>query len=177
MIWFNLKKLEKRLAKRELSEHHAFRYLVFYLVIFISVAALPEFAPYPSLNWDISRYIITLVIALISTYTAFRINEKGDNRDFLKRYISIAIVTGIWVFTGVLLLRLAYKIIMFIIPLDLYKAIDPVIGTDLFLWISFVMGVLIFYMLLLRSFKQIQKLIKQRTNELKRGSGEAYRKV
>ncbi|QED37590.1 hypothetical protein FK178_07555 [Antarcticibacterium arcticum] len=167
MIWFSLKKLEKRLAKRELSEHHAFRYLVFYLVIFISVGALPEIAPYPGWNWDISRYVITLVIALSATYTAFRINEKGDNRDFLKRYISIAFVTGIWVFMGVLLLRLIYKIIMFVIPLDLYKAINPVIGTNLFLWISFVAGVLVFYMLLLRSFKHIQKLIMHRKNELK----------
>lgn len=170
MIWFNLRKLEKRLAKRELSEHHAFRYLLFYLVIFISVAALPEIAPYPDWNWDISRYIITLVITLICTYTAFRINEKGDNRDFLKRYISLAFVTGIWVFMGVMILRLVYKIIMFVIPIDLYKTLNPLIGTNLFLWISFVAGVLVFNILMLKSFKHIQSLIMLRTNELKSGS-------
>ncbi len=167
MIWFNLNRLERRLAKRELSEHHAFRYLVFYLVIFISVAALPEIAPYPGWNWDISRYVFTLLISLSATYTAFRTNEKGDNRDFLKRYISIAFVTGIWVLTGVMIIRLAYKLIMFVIPLGLYNAIASVISPDLFQWISFIAGIAIFYILLLGSFKNIQKAIVHRKAHLK----------
>lgn len=171
MIWFRLNKLERKLAKRELSEHHAFRYLVFYLVFFVTLASLPEITPYPGWNWDISHYVINLLVTLTATYMAFRINEKGDNRDFLKRYISLAFVIGIWVLIGVLLLRLAYKIILFVIPLDLYNAISDIITADLFQWISSVAGIIIFYLLLLRSFKHIQKAVGKRREEVRTKTG------
>ncbi len=167
MIWFRLNRLEKKLAKRELSEHHAYRYLLFYLVLFITVATLPEITPYSAWSWDISRYLIKLIITLGATYMAFRINEKGDNRDFLKRYISLAFVIGIWVLLGVLLVRLLYKIILFVIPLDIYNAINDVVSADLFQLLSSIAGIIIFYMLLLRSFKNIQRIAGQRKEEIK----------
>lgn len=167
MIWFRLNKLERKLAKRELSEHHAFRYLIFYLIIFITVGIVPELTPYPGWNWDISHYVINLFVTLAATYTAFRINEKGDNRDFIKRYISLAFVIGLWVLIGVLLIRLAYKIILFVIPMDIYNAINNIISADLFQWISSIAGIIIFYLFLLRSFKNIQQAVGQRRQEIK----------
>ncbi|MCM4159804.1 hypothetical protein FHG64_15760 [Antarcticibacterium flavum] len=167
MIWLRLNRLEKKLAKRELSEHHAYRYLLFYLVLFITVATLPEITPYSTWSWDISRYILKLFITLGATYMVFRTNEKGDNRDFLKRYISLAFVIGIWVLLGVLLVRLLYKIILFVIPLDMFNLINNLISADLFQWLSSMAGIIIFYLLLLRSFKRIQKIAGQRRDEIK----------
>lgn len=166
MIWFRLHKLERKLAKRELSEHNAFRYLMTYLIVLVTLLAVPEITPYSGWNWDISHYIITLLLTIGATYTAFRINEKGDNRDFLKRFISLAFVTGIWVVIGVLLLRLAYKIILFVIPLDLFTAINNIITTDLFQWLSSLLGIIIFYFLLLKSFKNVQKAVGKRRIEV-----------
>jgi hypothetical protein len=167
MIWFRLKKLERKLAKRELSEHNAFRYLMTYLLVFVTLMALPEVSSYSGWNWDISHYIITLLLTIGATYTSFRINEKGDNRDFLKRFISLAFVIGVWVLIGVLLLRLIYKIILFVVPLDVYNTISNIITTDLFQWLSSLAGIIIFYWLLLRSFKNVQKFAEHRRKEIR----------
>ena len=137
-----------------------------YLIIFVTLAALPEITPYSGWNWDISHYIISLLLTIGATYTAFRINERGDNRDFLKRFVSLAFVTGIWVLLGVLLLRLAYKILLFVIPLDLFNTISNVITNDLFQWLSSIAGIIIFYLLLLKSFKNIQKAVANRRTVL-----------
>ncbi len=167
MIWFRLHKLERKLAKRELSEHNAFRYLITYLIVFVTLAAIPEITPYPSWNWDISHYIISLLITIGATYTAFRINEKGDNRDFLKRFISLAFVIGIWIILGVLLIRLAYKILLFVIPLDLFNTISNIVSNDLFQWLSSIAGIIIFYLLLLKSFKNVQGVVENRREEIR----------
>lgn len=166
MIWLRLRKLERKLAKRELSEHTTFQYLITYLVVLITLAALPEITPYSSWNWDISHFIITLVITIAATFTAFRSNKKGDNRDFLKRFLSLSFVIGIWVVMGVLILRLAYKITLFVIPLDLFNVISNVITADLFQWLSNITGIIIFYLLLLRSFKNIQEIVDIRREEI-----------
>lgn len=167
MIWFGLNKLESKLAKRELSEHNAFRYVMTYLIAFVTLMALPEITPYSGWNWDISHYIITLFLTIGATYTCFRINEKGDNRDFLKRFISLAFVIGVWVLIGVLLVRLIYKVILFVIPLDLFNTISNVIPTDLSQWLSSLVGILIFYWLLLRSFNNVQRFAEHRRNKKK----------
>lgn len=88
MIWFNLKELEERLLKGEVSENLSFTYLLAQLALLCLLLQLPfEVKP----DWWV-WLLVSLVVFLGGVSWAFKINQKGRNKDFLRRFVSVSFV-------------------------------------------------------------------------------------
>lgn len=155
MIWLNLKALEINLANYRVTSKNTLGYLLTILIIFTLLFYMPQDSTYPFTAWDLGEMLLVLLITIVSVRRIFSINQKGDNRDFLVRFLSLAFVIGLWVLIAVLLIWLAYKVIMFIIPLDYYVAIDRLMTHEATEFLVFPISILVFYYLMQRSFTRI----------------------
>jgi hypothetical protein len=102
MIWFNIKKLENKIAANDISEKESFSYY-FISVIAMGIVGL--------LNLLIRKYnnkiieegdleliiksMINLFINVCALLIVFRLNNKLDNKDFFKRIIPMSFVVFI----------------------------------------------------------------------------------
>jgi len=154
MIWFNLKKLERLLIQNKITEAISYQYLLVFLVLITLSANAPE-TDFSHYGWEISYIILELLITIVGTYLVFKVNSDGDNRDFLKRYFSLSFVNGLRLVIFYLVLRLIFKIIMFVIPLDLWHSINDFFGEDVGEFFFDIIFSLIFYWLLMSSFKRV----------------------
>ena len=154
MIWFNLKKLERLLIQNKITEAISYQYLLVFLVLITLSANAPE-TDFSHYGWEISYIILELLITIVGTYLVFKVNSDGDNRDFLKRYFSLSFVNGLRLVIFYLVLRLIFKIIMFVIPLDLWHSINDFFGEDAGEFFFDIIFSLIFYWLLMSSFKRV----------------------
>ncbi|MFJ7977933.1 hypothetical protein ACIQZI_19985 [Peribacillus sp. NPDC096379] len=138
-IW-NLKGLVQALKEGSLSNKSK----RLYKVIGIFLLAL-ELLTYPVLLvtqpfniLDIIVMIIYLVINLVGIYMAYTINQRGDGKGFLFRYISLYVPLTLRFFVFVLVVSIVeYTIILFIDPslsLDETNWFDLIIsiGTDIY---------------------------------------------
>jgi hypothetical protein len=97
--------------------------------------------------------ILELLITIVGTYLIFQVNEKGDNRDFLKRYFSLSFVNGLRLVLFAVLIRLVFKIIMFVIPLDLWYSIKDFLGKYSGEFFFDIILSTVYYVLLMASLK------------------------
>ena len=155
MIWLNLKKLERLLIQNKITESISYQYLLVFLVLLTLTSTVSETDDFSHYGWEISYIILELLITIVGTYLVFQVNEKGDNRDFLKRYLSLSFVNGLWLALIAVLVRLIFKIIMFVIPLDLWNSINDFFGEDSGDFFFDIMLSLVFYLLLMASFKRV----------------------
>jgi len=154
MIWFNLKKLERLLIQNKITEAISYQYLLVFLVLITLSANAPE-TDFSHYGWEISYIILELLITIVGTYLVFKVNSDGDNRDFLKRYFSLSFVNGLRLVLFAVLIRLVFKIIMFVIPLDLWYTINDFFGEDSGEFFFDIILSIVFYMLLMASFKRV----------------------
>ncbi|APS38938.1 hypothetical protein [Salegentibacter sp. T436] len=154
MIWFNLKKLERLLIQNKITESISYQYLLVFLVLITLSTNAPE-TDFSHYGWEISYIILELLITIVGTYLVFKVNSDGENRDFLKRYFSLSFVNGLRLVIFYLVLRLIFKIIMFVIPLDLWHSVNDFLGEDAGEFFFDIIFSLIFYWLLMSSFKRV----------------------
>ncbi|PRX38699.1 hypothetical protein [Salegentibacter salegens] len=154
MIWFNLKKLERLLIQNKITEAISYQYLLVFLVLITLAANAPE-TDFSHYGWEISYVILELLITIVGTYLVFKVNSDGDNRDFLKRYLSLSFVNGLRLALFAVVISLIFKIIMFVIPLDLWHSINDFFGEDFGDFFFHIMLSLVFYLLLMASFKRV----------------------
>lgn len=166
MIWFNLKELERKLIQYELSENAAFQYLLVIMILITLAFYAPGVKGYTHYAWEIGDVILELLITVVGIYTLYSVNSKGDNRDFLKRYFSLSFVVGLRLLIFYLAVRLIFKIIMFVIPLDLWYSVNDLLSEDVREFIFSTVFSLIFYWLLVRSFKRINSHRRENKKEL-----------
>jgi hypothetical protein len=96
MIWFDIIKLEKKLIDGDLSEKEGFNY-VFALLI---IAAIGRYMSSVADDYENNWFLLVEAGVLISILTAqliatFKINRNGDGKDFVKRYVCLAVVIRI----------------------------------------------------------------------------------
>lgn len=93
MIWLNLRKLEKQLINGEVSDKTAFSYLLTHTIL-ITVAMKLVGNDDPA--WAIWLHLLINVSATIwGMKKTYEINQRGDNREYLKRFLSLSFVVGI----------------------------------------------------------------------------------
>lgn len=155
MISLNIRKLERKLEKRELSARADFQYLLTYLVFFTVLFFIPKDSTFPFDYWNFTEFILVLIIIILGTKQLYEINEKGGNFQFLKRFFSLSFVIGLWVLILFSLIVLAYKIIMFIIPIELFTSINGLMETDLAQFIIVPVLVILFFYFMKKSFSRI----------------------
>lgn len=96
---FNDRTLALRLKNDQLNTREYFWYLLFFLALnfFISLA-IPQLVMnlVPQLDsikfWDFHVFEILLLITAIGTFICYRINQSGDGKAFIERYICLASV-------------------------------------------------------------------------------------
>ncbi len=155
MIWLNLKKLERLLIQNKITEAISYQYLLVFLVLLTLASNVSETDDFSHYGWEISYVILELLITIVGTYLVFKVNSDGDNRDFLKRYFSLSFVNGLRLVLFAVGIRLIFKIIMFVIPLDLWHTINDFFGEDAGEFFFDIILSIIFYVLLMASFKRV----------------------
>jgi hypothetical protein len=109
MIWFDIKELERKISRNELSEKDGFYYLIAYSIM--SVFAL-SFAANKTNGWMmLSEFAISLLITIWGLNTIYEVNNGIDGKDLLKRFFAITWVIGMRMF--IVLIPLAIFIGMF----------------------------------------------------------------
>jgi len=157
MIWLKLKKLETKLINNEISEKTSFQYLLAYLIFLAVAMSLPNEEKFSDWGWEAGDVLLGLVITIVGTYSVFSINQKGDNRDFIKRYLSLSFVNGLRLVLLALLLELFYKVVMFVIPLEQWHFFNDLLSGDLPALLYSIVLSLAFYWLLIRSFLRVNE--------------------
>ena len=156
MTWYNIKKLERRLCNDQLLEKEASHYLLALLIIMSICIFFPEpVTSYSAFSWHFVEFGLFLGILIFAVRSSYKINSEGQNREFSKRFISLTVVHGFRILIWVAVLGLLYKIIMFIIPLQIFLFINDLLlpnWTDL---IVFTGIFFLFALLMIRSFKRI----------------------
>lgn len=156
MIWFNIKQLEKNLKDNAVSERETYMYLFVLLVIstIFSYVNDPE-APLQLTTWI--ELTLDVVLTVLTLKTTYDINAKGDNRDYVKRFMTL---------TMVIMIRLVvFAVPVMLVGLMTLQLLDhfnvlSLSNAKLYfdLAVTFSLGVA-FYFMLTQSFKRINKTI------------------
>lgn len=156
MIWYNIPKLEKRLATGAIPEKQAYYYLLTFLIIISIIIFFPESTTsYSGFWWDFTEFILFLIVIILGVSNTYKINSAGENRDYTRRFISLAVVHGFRLLIWIGIIGLLYKIIMFIIPLEIFNAINELFLQDWMELLLFIGVFLVYYFFMVRSFRRI----------------------
>ena len=156
MTWYNIRKLERRLAADEINEKESYHYLSAFLIFLAVIIFFPESpTSYTGFYWDLAEFLIFLIFLILALRNSYLINTKGHNTDFVKRFISLVLVHGFRLLIWVGVFGLFYKIIMFIIPLQIFNFINDLLLPDWTELIIFSAIFLLYYIFIMRSFKRI----------------------
>lgn len=155
MIWLNLRILETKLSNHLLTAQAAFNYLFTFLIVLIILIYLPRDSSFPFDGWDLAELLLVLLTSIIGLKIVFSTNQKGDNHEFLKRFLSLSFVTGLRLLIAVMIIWLAFKIIMFIIPIDFFVPIDRAVNHPAMQMLFTPIVVVIFFYLITGSFRRI----------------------
>ena len=156
MTWYNYKKLERTLATGQLPEKETYHYLLILLLGVAICIFFPEsVTSYSDFSWYFIEFGLFLLVLNLAVRRSYKINSGGQNREFSMRFISLSMVHGFRLLIWVAILGLLYKIIMFIIPLQIFLFINELLlpnWTDL---IVFTGLFFLYALLVIRSFKRI----------------------
>lgn len=153
MIWFNIKKLESRLINGEVTDKVAFTYLLTHIIL-ITLASY--------IRGDEDPFWMVLVHLMISLGSSiwglkktYEINQRGGNRDYLKRFLSLSLVSGV---------RMVVFVFLFLFAINLLTLLFHALGMQIPLsalaknvleLAGFVLMVGVYYYILLKSFRRI----------------------
>jgi len=157
MIWFDIKNLEEKLIKNEVSERTGYHYLLAFLIIITLAIGGKETTDFISKGFRYLDVIIGIIITIWGTGKVFKINNEGGNRDFLKRYFSLCFVHSLRITVVVLLIVLIFNLMVEFIFTDHSEVIRGIVKNDISELVFNLLFQIVFYFLLIRSFKKINQ--------------------
>lgn len=157
MIWFDIKNLEEKLIENEISERTGYHYLLAFLIIITLAISGEEPADFTSQTLRFLDIIIGLIITIWGTGKLFEINNKGNNRDFLKRYFSLCFVHTSRIVIVVFLITLLYNLVAEFMLVDYSKYLDNLLKNDISELVFNILFQIVFYFLVIRSFKKVNR--------------------
>ncbi|MBP6755070.1 MAG: hypothetical protein KA210_02900 [Bacteroidia bacterium] len=150
MIWIKIKALEEQISKDELTEKDGFNYLLINLLYGVAVILVPTINGFNYVT--ITQFIINSLILIVFIKKLYRINASIDDRDFLKRFISISWVVRVRLVFYYLILNIIYFQFFSMSTFTFKNGIALI-------FISFIINFL-FYFFLIKSFTRL-KLLRQ----------------
>jgi len=158
MILFNIKKLEKLLIEEKITDKQVFNYLLTYLIISAIAASFTSNLPV----WLESTQLMVNLIALIwGVRKTFEINREGDNKDYLKRIISLSFVAGIRVGVFAFIILFIYNLTHEILALTGTTSGISSSREDILILVGFLIATGFYYYTLLTSFKRVNSAAEQ----------------
>ena len=97
MNFFRDKELAERFAADKVAEKEIFFYFLISGII-VSLFTSTSFITFLEIEvtiWDYITDVILIVTSIIGSIWVYRINAKGDNRNFVARYISLSFPIGV----------------------------------------------------------------------------------
>jgi hypothetical protein len=154
MIWFNIKKLEKKLVNDDFSETLGYCYLI----TFLSAISILFFFPGTSSGNEelkIPGIILSLLISFWGFQKVFEINRIGSNKDFFKRLFVLSFVTGVRLCTGLVIFSFTLRgSKIFLENFDPNLIDGALLGSTSKLFVATI-ACLTFFVMLINSFKRI----------------------
>lgn len=158
MIWFNIKALENRLKNGDITDKVIFYYLLAEVIATSIFGSMFGNNPYTTKWLQVMSVLLSLAISVIGTKRTFEINSAGDNKDYLLRYLSLSLVTGIrlCIFSILIGFPIVFGILAFdefgILKKENYENLKELYNLTIF----FLMQVF-YYFLLTNSFKRVSQ--------------------
>ncbi|MDQ0243285.1 hypothetical protein J2S09_000821 [Bacillus fengqiuensis] len=149
-IW-NLRKLIQALRNGEISSKHEKVYhLVLFPLFVLSIAVSPFI--YNSFNtYDLIEFIWFVAATVLGTYWVYRINQKGDGKDFWLRYLMLFVPIALRSLLLVLVTTVVgYGLFVFIPKPDAF--FDETNLFDVFVSVG---SDIYFFSLMIASFKKV----------------------
>jgi len=154
MIWFNIKELERRIVENEFSDKQGFNY-------FLAFSILGVLVTYGSTSENIITFIellISVAITIWGSYSIFKANSSGDGQDFFKRYFALSWVIGFRLLVFSVIIAIPLLVIYSVISydsIDSYSSESTTLTEDFVLMIISSLIGLVYYFLLINSFKRV----------------------
>ena len=153
MIWLDIRELERRLKNGELTDKIAFSYLLTHLIL---LSIFSHIATDEDPVWSVWVHLfISLGYTVWGVRRSFEINQQGDSRDYLKRFLCLSFVVGVRS-----LCLLFFLLLLLTVAITVAGAVDAsffmstnqkkLLELGLFsVWVG------VYYHLLLSSFKRV----------------------
>jgi hypothetical protein len=96
MIWLDSKQLERKISENKLSEKDTFHYMLatmIYGFLYTLLIPIKNYDDYVLIN-----FCTSILITLIGLSQTFKINQKKDDKDFVKRFVAITWVVTVKIF-------------------------------------------------------------------------------
>ena len=155
MIWFNIRKLEDKISKNELSDKDGFNYVLAYFIISVFTMSLG--------SHNESAWIKLLHCVLLATITiwgltaAYKANAEIDGKDFFKRFFAINWVIGMRMLFALFIVAFIAGIVMAIILLiNGDHNMDKSPTKDWIILISVSLFEVIYYLLVINSIRRLK---------------------
>jgi len=152
MTWFDIKKLETDLTEGNITEKDAFNYLLATMLLFTVLPYLSDNIPTSKMS-SVIELVVGIIMTIVILKATFDINARGDNKEYLKRYISLSLVLFIRLMVYALLPSIGAVIIMKVlasIGVVVYEAM-----ANIFIRSLSIVLVMAYYFMLTNSFKRI----------------------
>ena len=146
MTFYNIKKLESNLKLGNVSEKEGLYYLVANTVIY----SLSCYTVSNKRDYNLQFFmelLVVVAITILGINKSYNINLKGDNLDFFKRFQAVLFVCGIRL--------IVFALAITMVGLLLFPNIGNVISTDKADAILVILPNVIFFYMLIMSFKRI----------------------
>lgn len=154
MTWTDIKQLEKSLTDDTLSEKEVFYYLLTSSLITAVIPYLSDNHPDNKILAFI-ELLFGIVFTIVLLRVTFNINNLGDNRDYLKRFICLSLVSFIRLFRFAL-----GPIILMTVILKVIESMDIIKYDDIrqvFLFSVTIFMSIAYYVMLRNSFKRVNQ--------------------
>lgn len=163
MIWFNIKKLERKLANDDFPETLGYVYLIIFLSLLTSLYFLPHKASSSGNDFfRILTVILTLLISLWGTNRIMGVNRNGSNKDFIKKFLALSFVAGVRLVTGLTVFLLIIKYLHHLVQNFYPGLVKGLLFGDISkLFLASVLSIF-FFQILINSFRRINEMEEMR---------------
>ena len=154
-LW-NINKLIAELREDSLSQKKKFYYFLTFFILFIWIGLVFQYIPVEVNFMLVLDNVIYLVLSFCGLVICFKTNQKGDNINFIERFICLSIPISIRLTVIICIIYIPYFLIGYIID---FEAFDRF--TDKTNWVSILFTILFvsyFYGKLQKSIKSVSQV-------------------
>lgn len=156
MIWFDIRKLEEKISKNELSEKDGFNYVLAFFII--KALTMGTDSQVENAWIKLLNCFLIVLITIWGLNKAYKANTEIDGKDFFKRFFAISWVIGIRMLSVIMFIAFLLGAILVIISLasDTYLGKNPY--KDMTTTIVIPLFEVIYYLLIINSIRKLKPI-------------------
>jgi len=115
MIWLDIRKLEEKISKNELSDKDGFQYVLAFFILSTLPVGISSQGEEPWIR--VLKCLLLVAVNIWGVNAAYKANAEVDGKDFFKRFFAIYWVIGMRVLLALLIFMFIFVIIVAITAL------------------------------------------------------------